>query len=451
MAEKRGSIAFFTTYRPPVPLEIFSCPYPPTSNKDELPMTDGVSYNFNGHSIPPAALKTILRRPKLVPEGIKDTDVDSGRVSGLVFVSERDNLETIQFALRFHDQKPIKTKVFSFADVYSTSDKARMEDSPCIAGNYLVYVSTKEAADKPRQPWTAVYKTNLSDGKTERLTPSCKYTLCLSRFFTLFLDTYFDAFIKYSSIIFLCLKTICIRIFANNLIQTLKVALTNSTNNLKTIRWKSCKYRLDLNFDNLSQLAVVADLSPSVSPSGKMIAMASFQNRSGWDGEIQDLKTDIYVMFVDKPSNRRVIRRTMILKNGGWPTWGSEDVIFFHRKVGDYWAVFRFDMNTKEQTRVTPDKCNAMTPVAIDANTVAVATIFDIAKFGVNRAENQYRHIMVFDSTDPEKKMKISQISKPLADHFNPFVIMDGEKKRIGYHRVNSGLVKVTANLMNLL
>ncbi|WOH14261.1 hypothetical protein DCAR_0933780 [Daucus carota subsp. sativus] len=352
MAEKRGSIAFFTTYRPPVPLEIFSCPYPPTSNKDELPMTDGVSYNFNGHSIPPAALKTILRRPKLVPEGIKDTDVDSGRVSGLVFVSERDNLETIQFALRFHDQKPIKTKVFSFADVYSTSDKARMEDSPCIAGNYLVYVSTKEAADKPRQPWTAVYKTNLSDGKTERLTPS-----------------------------------------------------------------------------------FVADLSPSVSPSGKMIAMASFQNRSGWDGEIQDLKTDIYVMFVDKPSNRRVIRRTMILKNGGWPTWGSEDVIFFHRKVGDYWAVFRFDMNTKEQTRVTPDKCNAMTPVAIDANTVAVATIFDIAKFGVNRAENQYRHIMVFDSTDPEKKMKISQISKPLADHFNPFVIMDGEKKRIGYHR----------------
>lgn len=231
-------------------------------------------------------------------------------------------------------------------------------------------------------------------------------------------------------------------IFAKYLFQTLKVA----------IGWKFCKYRLDLHLDNLTQLAVVADLSPSVSPSGKMIAMASFQNRSGWDGEIQDLKTDIYVMFVDKPSNRRVIRRKMVLKNGGWPTWGSEDVIFFHRKVGDYWAVFRFDMNTKEQTRVTPDKCNAMTPVAIDANTVAVATIFDIAKFGVNRAENQYRHIMVFDSTDPEKKMKISQISKPLADHFNPFVIMDGEKKRIGYHRVNSSLVKVTANLlMNLL
>ncbi|KAK1404091.1 Tol-Pal system beta propeller repeat-containing protein [Heracleum sosnowskyi] len=354
MAEKRGSIAFFTTYRPPFPLEIFSSPYPPTSKQDELAMTDGVSYNFNGHFIPPAALKTILKRPKLASEGLKDTDVDSGRVSGMVFVSERDNLETIQFALHFNDQKPIKTKVFSFADVYRTSDAARMEDSPCIAGEYLVYISTKESSNKPRQPWTAIYKTNLKNGITERLTPSLQ-----------------------------------------------------------------------------------ADLSPSVSPSGKKIALASFQYRAGWDGEIQDLKTDIVVMNVNKKFNRRVV-----VQNGGWPTWGSEDVIFFHRKVGEKWAVFRFDMSKDEMKRVTPDTCNAMTPAGIDANTVAVAAIFDLAKFGVNRTEDQYRHIMVFDSTDPEKKMKISQIPKPRADHFNPFVIMDGGKKRIGYHRVNTCLLK---------
>lgn len=188
--------------------------------------------------------------------------------------------------------------------------------------------------------------------------------------------------------------------------------------------------------------AVQADLSPSVSPSGKKIAMASFQKKGGWDGEIQDLRTDIFVMNVDKP-----FKRQLVVDNGGWPTWGSDDVIFFHRKVGDYWAVFRADISNgyaSEPTRVTPDKCNAMTPAAIDANTVAVATIFDLAKFGVDRKVNQYRHVMVFDSTDdPKKPVQITQVTKPLADHFNPFVITEGGKKRIGYHRVNTDLVKV--------
>lgn len=171
--------------------------------------------------------------------------------------------------------------------------------------------------------------------------------------------------------------------------------------------------------------------------------MASFQYRAGWDGEIQDLKTDIVVMNVNKKFNRRVV-----VENGGWPTWGSEDVIFFHRKVEEKWAVFRFDMSKNDLKRVTSDTCHAMTPAAIDANTVAVAAIFDLAKFGVDRTEDQYRHIMVFDSTDQDKRMNISQISKPRADHFNPFVIMDGGKKRIGYHRVNTCLLKVTPNFI---
>ncbi|KAL8132824.1 hypothetical protein AgCh_008345 [Apium graveolens] len=151
-------------------------------------------------------------------------------------------------------------------------------------------------------------------------------------------------------------------------------------------------------------------------------------------------------MNVDKPFERQ-----LVVDNGGWPTWGSENVIFFHRKVGDCWAVFRADISngfTSEATRVTPDKCNAMTPAAIDANTVAVATIFDLAKFGVDRVVNQYRHIMVFDSTNNEvQSVQITQTSKPLADHFNPFVIVEGGKKRIGYHRVNTDLVKKGENI----
>ncbi|CAN6226647.1 unnamed protein product [Urochloa humidicola] len=90
MKQSRGSIAFFGTYRPPVPLDIFSCPAdpPPSSAEDELLLTDDESsYNQNGHPIPAAALKellTFLRRknPKLFSEcGATPDDADKGRVT----------------------------------------------------------------------------------------------------------------------------------------------------------------------------------------------------------------------------------------------------------------------------------------------------------------------------------------------------------------------------------
>lgn len=176
MAEERGSIAFFTTYRPPVALDIFCTSFP--QFHDELPMTDGVSYNYNGHSVPPASLKIILKRPFFVHQGIKVADVDAARVSATIFVSERESLETFHIALHFKDG--MQPRVFSLADVYgrSESDGVHMEDSACIAGEngeYLVYVSTKDPAKRRRQPWTVVYRTNLVTGSTQRLTPSREY------------------------------------------------------------------------------------------------------------------------------------------------------------------------------------------------------------------------------------------------------------------------------------
>ncbi|PON66640.1 Tricorn protease [Parasponia andersonii] len=349
MAEKRGSIAFFATYRPPVPLDIFSCSK--TSKQDELHMTDGVSYNYNAQVIPSAALKTILKRPKLASEG-SEADVNSGRLTGLIFVSERGNLETLHIALRFNDSPP-KVKVFSFADVFGTFDGVRMEDSGSIAGDYLVYVTTKDDPSERRQPWTAVYRTNLKTGRTDRLTPK-----------------------------------------------------------------------------------ETADLSPAVSPSGKRIAVATFQRKGGWDGEIEDLKTDIYVMNVEKPP----LGRKKLVENGGWPTWGSDNVIFFHRKVGEFWGVFRFDISNGSTTRVTPDGIDAITPAAINANEVAVATIRQKSQFSDVRVEAQYRHIEIFDSTGNQQPLQITQKTRPKADHFNPFVLDGG--KRIGYHRSRSDLLK---------
>ena len=279
-----GSINFFTTYRPPLALDIFSLPADPNATReDEIHLTDGKSYNYNCQVIPPQALRTILRHSQLPSSSQppKRSDIDSGRLTGLVFVSERDrNLETLHFALlRFNhdndddddddaydddyvddpyvdyggggcddddnhhhydddddddqcddddddsyddadsyddddncyyddddddhsnydnddddddddeeeedDPCPTEVQVYSFVDVYGTFSGVRMEDSGCIAGGYkvgngtadlyLVYASTMEPIEDRRQPWNAVYKTNLRTGETKRLTPEGTY------------------------------------------------------------------------------------------------------------------------------------------------------------------------------------------------------------------------------------------------------------------------------------
>nr|CAB3496115.1 unnamed protein product [Digitaria exilis] len=350
MGESRGSIAFFTSYRPPVPLDIFCCSVPALSRQSELHLTDGLSYNYNCQAIPPAALKTIIKRLRLAPESIIDDDVDSGQLTGLIFVSEREhNLETLHVALRFAANDEVK--VFSLADIYGSDlfGGARLEDNGCIAGgyqvdgstvdHYLVYVSTKEPVQERRSPWNVVYKTNLRTGETERLTP---------------LGTF--------------------------------------------------------------------DLSPSVSPSGKKVAVASFQGKR-WDGEIKDLKTNIYVMSLENPS----LERKRVIENGGWPSWGSENIIFFHRKVRNIWGVFQYNLSTGETIRVTPEAFDAVTPAAIDETRVAVATIRQKSEFTDVRIETQYRHIEIFDMNAPEQPLQITQNTRAKADHFNPFVMHDGK------------------------
>ncbi|CAO2145088.1 unnamed protein product [Urochloa humidicola] len=387
MKQSRGSIAFFGTYRPPVPLDIFSCPAdpPPSSAKDEVLLTDDQSYNQNGHPIPAAALKELLtflrkKNPKLFSEcGATPDDADKGRVTGLVFVSERESgLETLHVALRSTATGKV-IKVMSLGEIYGTSTfgGARMEDSGCIAGGFktaggvsvgysLIYVSTKEPVKARRVPWTVVYRTVLSDGKTERMTPPGQY-----------------------------------------------------------------------------------DLSPAVSPLGKKVAVANFRDNL-WNGEIENLKTDIVVMNVDRRAQGGR-GRDIIIKDGGWPTWGSEDVIFFHRGFDTSppsntarWAVFRYDLRTGIEERVTPEDIDAMTPAGISETKVAVATVREKSKqviMKVERTVKQYRHIEIFD-TAGRPTVQITQKMRPEGDHYNPFVLDKGS--RIGYHRCRTDkLLKV--------
>ncbi|KAK9689318.1 hypothetical protein RND81_09G051900 [Saponaria officinalis] len=354
MAHNLGSVGFFSTYRPPLPLDLFSLSMWTSPKDRELHLTDSKSYNYNGQMIPPAALKLMLTRP-LLSHVATEADVDTCRVSGLLLISERTRgLETLHIALKISHNKPV---VFSFADVYGTCHDVRMEDSGVIAGEYIVYVSTKERALVPRQPWTAVYRTHLVTGETHRLTPP---------------DT--------------------------------------------------------------------SDLNPAISPDGTKLAVASFQGKEGgWQDEIEDLMTNIYVFSMDEPS-----KRTMVIQNGGWPSWGSNNVLYFHRKLddssGDYWAVFRADLSidlSAKISQVTPDKIKAFTPAVIDEDTVAVGTIRETSSSAERRTEaDQYRHVEIFDATGQKEPIPITKGNKPMVDHYNPFLMLENNgDTRIGYHR----------------
>jgi hypothetical protein len=168
-----------------------------------------------------------------------------------------------------------------------------------------------------------------------------------------------------------------------------------------------------------------------------MVAVASFAD-SKWNGEIENLKTNICVMNVDGDLGRR-----LLIKDGGWPTWGSDSVIFFHRGVNTTlrdgtvqtaWGVFRYDMTTRVTVRVTTEAFNCMTPAAISSTKVAVATIRKRSGFGDVRDESQYRHIEIYDTAMPGQVIEVTRLlTNPKADHYNPFV--DDGGKRIGYHR----------------
>ncbi|KAI3464548.1 hypothetical protein Pfo_021211 [Paulownia fortunei] len=173
----------------------------------------------------------------------------------------------------------------------------------------------------------------------------------------------------------------------------------------------------------------VADFSPAVSPSGVWTAVASYGEK-GWDGEVQELGTDIYVFLTRDGSNR-----VKIIEHGGWPSWVDDSTLYFHRRCEDgWWSVFRASFNTKDgklgvesvvAERVTPPGMHAFTPAASTANKsfIAVAT---------RRPESEFRHIELYDVVS-RKFLELTRLVSPNAHHFNPFISPDSSW--VGYHK----------------
>ncbi|KAI0530985.1 hypothetical protein KFK09_000534 [Dendrobium nobile] len=173
----------------------------------------------------------------------------------------------------------------------------------------------------------------------------------------------------------------------------------------------------------------IADFSPAVSTSGRWTAVASSGER-GWTGEVQELKTDIYIFKTSDAS-----ARTLVVRHGGWPCWADDSTIYFHRQSSDgWWSVYRAAITTLGDVpglvsidRITPPGFHAFTPAvsATAPELIAVAT---------RRTSSQFRHIELIDVRDGRNAyIEVTRVISPNAHHFNPFFSPDA--RRIGYHR----------------
>lgn len=173
----------------------------------------------------------------------------------------------------------------------------------------------------------------------------------------------------------------------------------------------------------------VVDMSPAVSASGELLAVASYGDRP-WAFDFRVLETEIAVFRAADPA-----RRVVVAARGGWPAWhGEEGALFFHRVADDgWWSVFRVDISPETlepsgaETRVTPPGVHCFTPAAAAGGSggrwIAMAT---------RRKGRAQRQIELFD-LETEQFSPLTSLLNPELHHYNPFFSPSG--CRLGYHR----------------
>uniref|UniRef100_A0A0A9FTQ5 Dipeptidylpeptidase IV N-terminal domain-containing protein n=1 Tax=Arundo donax TaxID=35708 RepID=A0A0A9FTQ5_ARUDO len=170
----------------------------------------------------------------------------------------------------------------------------------------------------------------------------------------------------------------------------------------------------------------VVDMSPAVSASGELVAVASYGDRP-WAFDFRVLETEVAVFRAADPA-----RRVVAAARGGWPTWHGEGTLFFHRVADDgWWSVFRVDISpetlepTGPERRVTPPGLHCFTPAAVGrgGRWIAVTT---------RRKGRAQRHVELFD-LETEQFSPLTELLNPELHHYNPFFSPSGG--RLGYHR----------------
>lgn len=171
----------------------------------------------------------------------------------------------------------------------------------------------------------------------------------------------------------------------------------------------------------------VVDMSPAVSASGDLLAVASYGDRP-WAFDFRALETEVAVFRASDPS-----RRAVVAARGGWPAWHGDAALFFHRAADDgWWSVFRVGVSpdtlqpTGPERRVTPPGLHCFTPAAPargGGRWIAVAT---------RRKGRAQRHVELFD-LETQRFSPLTELLSPGLHHYNPFFTPSGG--RVGYHR----------------
>ncbi|KAJ7297871.1 hypothetical protein O6H91_Y031900 [Diphasiastrum complanatum] len=183
-----GSIVFSTIGRCNYAFDVFSLPVrqqqqqgiqasfqhlsllppPALSQLEEIRHTSGKSVSYNGHAVERSQWDLVLFQGK--GEGSKLIEKPGDDCSELLaYVSEDGGALQIRFVLSGAEGR-IGLETSQTNVEWGTSSLA-LRDKPSVAGGRLVYVSTEEASNSPRESWNAVYSTHLKTRSTTRLTP----------------------------------------------------------------------------------------------------------------------------------------------------------------------------------------------------------------------------------------------------------------------------------------
>ncbi|XP_020583635.1 uncharacterized protein LOC110026822 [Phalaenopsis equestris] len=168
-----SSIVFTTLGRSLYGFDIFSTPTSPSTHQTELQLTDGISVNYNGFF--PSSPSSVL---SLINHSSSSSHTD--QLDALVYVTERSGYSTIYLDLYSSSYSPSNRRAtlelptrlhFSLLSPADGRPSVSMKDRPSLSGDRLVFVSTHQPSQSPRQSWAAVYSTHLPSGSTIRLTP----------------------------------------------------------------------------------------------------------------------------------------------------------------------------------------------------------------------------------------------------------------------------------------
>lgn len=189
----------------------------------------------------------------------------------------------------------------------------------------------------------------------------------------------------------------------------------------------------------------VADFSPSVSPSGEWVLVASYGNRT-WDG-IQEMRTDLYI-FNSKDGSQR----TLLVSGGGWPSWADDSTFFFHRKAEDgWWSIYKGTLSplvgltqyTQMEDVIAVER---VTPVGIHCFTPAASATMKWVAVATHRPESVFRHIEIYDLLS-NSFFPVTNLTTPTTHHYNPFVSHDSTL--VGYHKCR-GCLNEDAGLLSV-